>query len=180
MIPSMIRSSATIKALPESLQAMEKLRWTNVDDAAQIVLEIAVDRGESDQTAAPGVRVYNVTNIQSKASEKTWKEDMLPFVKERLEKVEAHPIEVVSMQEWLDRVEAQGMSKSSSDRGTHHCGNPAMRLIGFYEELVGSDVHSGLGDAIETRSTRRASQTFRRLQPILPDWMGNWMTAWGL
>jgi thioester reductase-like protein len=177
MVPSMIRSSATIGALPESLFAMEKLRWIPVDEVARVVIDIAESQASGEVRRVSGALVFNVSNVQSGAMERRWGVDMIPVITSRLSKTRARPIEVVSMQEWIHRVEKQGTAESGCKGETH---NPAMKLLSFFEDLIGTDPEGGLGSVIETDKTRQASHTFRSLQPIDPAWVEGWMAAWGL
>lgn len=184
LIPSMIRSSSTIGALPANLHAMEKIRWTTVDDAAAVILDV-VEYQEEDELACAST--FNVTNIAFNGSERIWKDDILPLVKARMEGMDGPgTIEIVSMQEWLRRVERQGIACPKVVRQGETSGysgkasNPAFRLLGFYEALIGFKAHGGLDDAIETGRTNAASLTFRNLQPVDPVWMEDWMAAWGL
>lgn len=179
LIPSIIRSSATIKALPACLYAMEKLRWVPVTQAANIILDIAACRDGKERGRTSTASIFNVTNLQTSRPEKTWKVDMLPLIKSRLEKTCRSSIDILPMQEWLCRVEKQGAGFAVRG-GEFNTDNPAIRLIDIYEGLVGTDVHSGLGGDLETRRAIKASQVFRKLGPVNLTWMNVWMETWGL
>ena len=58
--------------------------------------------------------------------------------------------------------------------------NPAYKLSSFYEDLVVSDEHGGLGGNIDTHEARAASQTFRDLGPVTRADMKYWIDGWGL
>ncbi|KAF1353433.1 hypothetical protein BDV97DRAFT_346540 [Delphinella strobiligena] len=179
LIPSIIRSSATVKALPACLYAMEKLRWVPVTQAANIILDIAACRDGKEPGRTSTASIFNVTNLQTTQPEKTWKIDMLPLIKSRLEKTCRSSIDILPMQEWLSRVEKQGAGVTVGG-GEFNTDNPAIRLIDIYEGLVGTDIHSGLGSEMEIRRAIKASQAFRNLGPVDLTWMDVWMEAWGL
>lgn len=168
-LPSLILSSKTLKALPDSLGEKTKLRWIPVDVCARIILELAGHPDEESEGS--GANVYNITNLYKDAAEVTWNTDMLPVVKKRLVRhSEMVPTEILPLKEWVARMLDEGPTPD----------NPAFKLLHFFEDLAASDEHAGLGGNIDIGKAVTVSQTFRDLGPVKTEWMEYWMDGWGL
>lgn len=54
--------------------------------------------------------------------------------------------------------------------------NPAVKLLGFYEEALGARKEPG--NELEIRETLRRSARLRDVQGIKPDWIRKWVREW--
>lgn len=174
-IPSLIRSSATVRALPRTLYEMERLDWITVDQVSKSVLDIA---GHQNFTGQTGAGIYNLALPADEMT--TWESSMLPPIKARLEQIVGGQIDIISLQEWVLRVEKRSNLGLGGVRMTGKIDNPAIRLLGFYEGLGRSDADSGTSSVIDAHNAYEASECARNLQPVDPAWVVGWMADWGL
>ncbi|KAI9659579.1 MAG: putative NRPS-like protein biosynthetic cluster [Bathelium mastoideum] len=177
--PSLIRSSAFLHALPETLGPLNDVDWIPVDELAQALVEMFLVRvrptqmaenkmgnGNGDTIAATSVEgqrryragVEHAVNAQS-----------VPWAS-LIETVLAHlptEVEVVPLSEWIRR-----LSNSSFDEPEQ---NPATKLMDFFQSL---DAPERRVVSFETKRAREASEKLRNLGNVRPAWMALWMTQW--
>ena len=158
--PSLTMSSRHLGIIPDTLGNMEVINWIPIDIICIIIVELAV------QAVAPGIptaRTYHAVN----PSVTTWTA-ILPYVKTAM-----HPEpNVVSLATWIKELKA---SARSSHTVQDLQANPALKLIGFYENLLNVDNASA---GLETKQSERASSTLRELGPIRGEWVTKWMDQW--
>lgn len=161
VVPSMIRSSAAIQALPDNLLEKDKLRWVPVDTCARAITDI-MHHGKNDQV------VFNITNIHFEDTR--WSGDIVNHLQKKLQVGKKDPCKIVSLQEWLRLVDEYGVRDD----------NPAIKVFDFYERLLTSDPEGGLAGIIETVKTMGVCESLRNLRPIEWELLERWMKSWGL
>lgn len=93
----------------------------------------------------------------------TWP-SLLPAVQERLSDI---PLEVVPLEEWVNALRESAARTEDIDI------NPAIRLLDFYESLLGDSDYHKLG--FETLETVRESRELAGLEAVRPEWMKLWL-----
>lgn len=194
-LPLMIRSSLTLKVLPELDQMCS---WIPVDSLASTIVEIGraylssatipvcvVDQGntqgegdtdkESDSDISADTKmtddsIYNVCNSR----EFSWSALLESLSTSGFE------FEIVPFEKWI------AMLRESEARGEEHV-NPAVKLIGHYEAMHGKGTSSLSLKRFYTDRAERDSETLRdgRLRIIedgilncyARDWLCRWMTS---
>ncbi|KAJ5280703.1 AMP-dependent synthetase/ligase [Penicillium angulare] len=183
-LPSIIRSALTLKVLPN---LEESCSWLPVDKLAAVVLDLmracSSPANETEVENSHGLTekhadgsIYNVCNSR----QFSWS-----ALLECLSRNGFH-FETVSFEKWL------GFLRDSEVRGEEHI-NPAVKLIGHYEAMCGTDdSHSSKTATMSSKSfitdkAERDSLTLRngRLRIIedgildcyVRDWISRWMKA---
>ncbi|GAM37529.1 hypothetical protein TCE0_024f07522 [Talaromyces pinophilus] len=173
-LPSLIVSSAYLKALPESLGALDAVDWVPVDELGRIVVELSFGLIPSGREKAASSRVFHCRNPRPVA----WGSLRSTVAKELTASVqpdgtEKKEIEIVSLTEWLDRLRdstaASAETKSILER------NPAVKLLDFYEDLA-SDSTGPKEFSIE--KTVGVSSSLKGLSSIQPEWVQGWIRDW--
>ncbi|KAL1982511.1 hypothetical protein VTN96DRAFT_1236 [Rasamsonia emersonii] len=157
-LPSLVRSSATLRMLPTTLGTMDAVEWVPVDVMARV---IAVDLLLSPREKRASAAVYNLTN----PAETSWSTALLPVVWEGLSGTIASEITLRDLPSWIAAVRAGPAADA---------GNPALKIIEFYENLTRGDRQQ-----YATAQATAASPTLRALGPVRTGWMRGWMKQWG-
>ena len=170
-VPSLVISSQTVRALPNSLGRMDQVDWVPVDLLADSISELldngqawdrSEDRGERKQSS-----VFHVVNPKAIP----WAE-LLPSLK-----VQMGMDQTVPLRDWIDLVR-QGPEEDSS---THR--NPARKILQFYEALAdtaddGSGSSRPARERFELGNMARCSDTFKNLRPVSGEWLTKWASQW--
>ena len=170
-VPSLVISSQTIRALPDSLGRMDLVDWVPVDLLADSICELldngrVWDRSDGKQGTKQS-SVFHVVNPKAVP----WME-FLPSLK-----IQLGIDRTLSLREWIDLVR-QGPEEDSS---THR--NPAKKILQFYEALAdtagGEEGRTEPGrQRFELGNMARCSQTFEGLQPVSREWLTKWVSQW--
>ena len=56
--------------------------------------------------------------------------------------------------------------------------NPAVKITGYFERLLEQEATGMNRATLETRETMTRSATMRKLEPVNPSWMENWVRQW--
>lgn len=172
-LPSFIISSAYLKALPESLGALDAVDWVPVDELGRIVVELLFGLVRSEQGKGVSSRVFHCRNpvpiAWGSLRSTVDKELTASFQPDDTGKRE---IEIASLTEWLDRLRdsaASAATKSILEQ------NPAVKLLDFYEEPA-SDSTGPKEFSIE--KTVEVSPSLKGLSSIQPEWIQGWIRDW--
>jgi dTDP-4-dehydrorhamnose reductase len=138
---------------------MEVVDWIPVDILAQSIVELATLKPENP---ASGAQVFHAVNPH-----RTSWSDLLPIVYKSLS--QARTIDIVSLQDWIDSL------RESASKIEDIAVNPAVKLLGFYEDLQKKKEEMV---QLETTVTVGMSPTMARLQPVVSGWMENWLRQW--
>ena len=179
-VPALVRSSGYLGMIPNTLNANdgeEGVDWLPIDEVAESILEIALrSTCEVDHQDA---RVYNLLN----PTRTKWSELLPNIVKviEQSAKSRAHepgqePLEavkIVTPGTWLAQLRASattGLSETSVDE------NPALKLMGLWEEIFGSGRRKGL--TWKTNEAEKNSERLKHVGMIQGTWMEAWAQRW--
>lgn len=182
-LPSLVVSSQTVGALPDSLGRMDQVDWVPVDLLADAISELLDARHAWNRSGGGGERkqssVFHVVNPTSVA----WAA-LLPSLTAQI-----GVDQIVPLKDWTALV-YQGPEEDSS---THR--NPAKKILPFYEGLA-ADAGGGGGGSnrggpvgstqvsqqgrFELGNMARCSDTFKQLQPVSGEWLSKWAGQWGL
>jgi len=171
-LPSLVISSLHIGALPESLGSNQStIDWVPIDILAGALIELAFS---SNVGEGHGARVFHPLNPH----ETTWAA-LLPAVLRGFPAIAPGKIiETISFEEWLQRIRLQAkaagdkMAKEELEALLENV--PAIKLLGFYEGLTGTEKWMGL----ETGRAREESERLRGLQAVRGEWMEGWVRGW--
>ncbi|KAI2606651.1 acetyl-CoA synthetase-like protein [Hypoxylon sp. NC1633] len=153
--PLMLSTASLVGCLPSS---NESLSWLPVDQAAAIVLEIALAL-HNPEVASMKTPVYHVLNFHKSPS---WNQ-MLDWVSDT---GRSPTFEVVKPTEWLRRVESK-----LDDPPT--AGHPSQALLGLWQNRFRDETSTSEGSHViqesgefDVSSSMLLSQTMRELRPL--------------
>ena len=189
--PSLIQSSLHVGALPDTLGAtFSRVDWVPVDILAEVLVEISLSEfqgakyeGHPAHTSEKEMvsshsRVYHPLHPHPV----TW-EAIRAIVAEELSSVSEGPVETISLHSWLARVRqrANPMSESPQTWTEEEIEasllvNPAVRLLDFFEEVLGSQDQEGNMLGIE--KTLEVSPKLRDLPELKVEWIQKWVREW--
>lgn len=95
----------------------------------------------------------------------TWS-NLLPTIKAHFDNIS---LETVSLKEWV-----QALNKSATNTEDIHA-NPGIRLLDFYNSLLGCEHNNPI---FETTNTTSKSEELAGLEAIKPEWMKLWLEQW--
>lgn len=168
-LPSLVRSSRYIGAVPESLgPCLDSVDWIPVDALAEILIDV-IGSTELENGIDSGAVVYNILNPHPVK----WG-TLLPTISQGF--LSAETISTVPLQSWIvqvkedtDKIDAA----KDNELGALLKSNPALKLVRFYEDASRQE---GIGWAME--NAMNASQALRDLEGIKRVWMKKWMKGW--
>jgi len=189
--PALVRSSASLGCLPDSVgAAFDAVDFVPVDVFADALVDLAMtetDLGvgaryggqEEKEEEQQHAMVYNLRNPHPVS----WAA-LLPAVADGLAAAPGttKPIEVVPSANWLARLQeaAAAMEKNGDDPDATARRLPALKLLGFFQNLwttAGPTAAQGtLPMAMER--TLAASPALAALGPVEPAWMRKWVAEW--
>lgn len=167
-LPSLIISSLHVGALPDSLGAsMSKIDWVPIDVLAEVLVELTFN-SKSSNGAEGNASVFHPHNPRTTS----WSE-LLPTIVKTLSAIKAKPIEVISFQDWLQRIHAD-MESSNFDIEDGIKRNPAIKLLNTYESLLEEQDVSEMA----TEKAQAASSKLRDCEAVKPEWVQKWCKSW--
>ncbi|RSL99905.1 hypothetical protein CEP52_009435 [Fusarium oligoseptatum] len=95
-LPTLIRTSSEMRALPEDLGNQDNIDWVPIDLAAHIISEMVFNSDTSDEARPQFFHVINPSTIR-------WK-SVLPLIRERLQKHQNLPADVLSFNSWIRKL----------------------------------------------------------------------------
>ena len=182
-LPSLIKTSTALKALPKDLGPHEVVDWIPVDIAARVLIEVGVDNNESmpPQDGKEGNRkrkkekkeaaFFHIVNPRAAS----WN-DILPAMLSFM----SEDVQIVSFVEWVDML--QGAMKTSGLKGAEDGSMPAMKLWDTFDNMR-DRAQRYPGSLVVTLDTRRSVQkspSLQALQPVNAAWMELWMRQWAI
>ncbi|RDL33844.1 uncharacterized protein BP5553_08212 [Venustampulla echinocandica] len=174
-LPSIIRSSQYIGAVPESLgSSLDSIDWIPIDVLAQILMDLMGPTGLKDISDS-GAVVYNILNPHPV----NWN-TFLSIISQGLSsvnrKAQAKAVSTVSLDSWISRVK-KDMKKIDGTEGseleTLLKVNPALKLVRFYEDAMRQQKVNWAMD-----KAKNASQALRGLEGVKGAWIKKWMKSW--
>lgn len=148
-----------MKAVPETIAAMNRIDWVPVDILSNIILDLA-DLSKPSSAPASSIQTpfYHLVNPTSI----TWS-TISPILTAQI----GADCKIVSWDEWV------ALLRKSAERG-EIAQNRGIKLLEFYEAL-------GMGAPLalmETEKTIQKSETLRNTEPVNGSWMELWMRQW--
>ncbi|KAF1940667.1 ochratoxin A non-ribosomal peptide synthetase [Clathrospora elynae] len=179
-LPSLVASSAFIRALPKTLGRVSAAgvpidcNWVPVDHLAEVLVELTLAPEDKDKSGKRGVSVNQIVHPKPVS----WSSLLQPIQKAIEDSVPlSTPIEIVTYPDWLSILKSR-TAEAESDTNVDHAmlvqRNPAIKLLGFYEDS--SDKLLKLTLSIE--NTMKASKTLRDLEPLRDEWVTGWVKEW--
>lgn len=163
-LPRLIVSSRYLEAVPDHLGTLEKIDWIPIDVLAEVLIDISMNLGWSSQAR---LEVYHAINPQAT----TWTK-LLPSVVHALEGHNSPPsMTRVSPAEWVKRLRNSAARLDDHDEEIDSR-NPALKLVDFFEQVLGSEAVDG--PAWSTESAVKMSASLRGAECIQPEWMERW------
>lgn len=163
-LPSIVASSLYLGALPANLGAMNRIDWTPAEKIARLVLEAAgVDRVLARADDINGY--YHGVNPH----EAKWA-DLAGAVQEFYGRERI--AELVSFQEWCDRLEKTQADGEGEDVVAR---NPGVKLLDSYRGMAAEE-GSVVYDMVETA---KRCPVVEDTAAITPDMMKHWCKQWG-
>lgn len=166
-LPSLVISSRTVQALPDTLGRMEKVDWMPVDLLADGICEILESHHAWDmRTSAQNQPESNVFHVVNPGTT-TWADIIAPLLSET-----GIP-KTVSLKDWIELVR-QGPEMDAIEHR-----NPAKKILPFYEALAGGkDVADNDRERFAKGNMARCSETFRQMPLISGEMLVKWSRQW--
>lgn len=189
--PSLVISSLHVGALPDSLgPSLSRIDWVPIDLLAEVIVELAlgIERATKQNSLQAGqldvelprqeVHVFHPLNTHPT----TW-EVVRPILVDVVYSCTGKRLETLPPDVWLAKVRteielAAGSHQALKDGEieTFLRVNPAVKLLGFYEEMLGAKAEQG--NVLEIKETERSSAKLRKLEGIKMDWIQKWVREW--
>lgn len=170
-LPSLVRTSHTLGALPATIPLLNQVDWIPVDGAAQIIVELALDTPtDKEDPRRHSLALFNVANPNSVA----W-ETLAPTVVQSSSSI-GRPLRVVPFLDWLQLLERSAPEQWEKMAATL----PALKLLDFFKELEEGRQRGADQTILRTEITKRFSLRLARMSAIDKSMMANWLGRWGL
>ncbi|RSL94606.1 hypothetical protein CDV31_014236 [Fusarium ambrosium] len=123
----LIRTPSEMRALPEDLGNQDNIDWVPIDLAAHIISEMVFNSDTSDEARPQFFHVINPSTIR-------WK-SVLPLIRERLQKHQNLPADVLSFNSWIRKLRntSGNMSPVGEDGASE--GISGLKPLEFYESI---------------------------------------------
>lgn len=175
--PSLILSSIHIGCIPSSLgSSLGRIDWVPVDLLANIVAELAMSKTQY-QGEGSSVKVFHPLNPKPKA----W-EDIRDELAVDLFSISGKVIEMVPLDVWIAKVRQDVETKAGAGTILKEGEldkilklNPAVKLLDFYENVLGD---GGGSNILETKETEKASNALSNLEGVKREWIAKWISEW--
>ncbi|KAK4497666.1 hypothetical protein PRZ48_010319 [Zasmidium cellare] len=169
-LPSLIRSSITLRALPENLGPVEDIDWVPVDIAAVALAELAFNLVQTAQNPKTGANFFHLVN----PSCTQWTK-LVPSMTSMI----PTDVRLVGFVEWVTILK-ESVNTAGGFQGVDEGVNPAAKLIDFFDNLQDRAIRfpKAKSTLLETRETMKVSKTLAELDAVGPEWMALWMRQW--
>ncbi|PWY82061.1 acetyl-CoA synthetase-like protein [Aspergillus heteromorphus CBS 117.55] len=184
--PSLVRSAAHLRALPDSLGPMSNLDWVPIDLLADVLVELAVspvpsaEEEEEEEEGSEGKGNLNVYHPHN--THKVQWTTLLPTIASALPDPESSssPMETIPLAEWRARVAAD-VAKTAGDAPDNLQivleRNPAAKLADFWSVLEGVGAEGSVM-VFETERTQRVSGLLGGVEGVKGGWVEKWVGEW--
>ncbi|KAL4899350.1 male sterility protein-domain-containing protein [Aspergillus multicolor] len=158
-LPAIVATSKFLGKMPSTLGAFP-VDWIPVDSLATIIVEILHSCQREDT-----FKVFHQVN----PTPPTWESLLRPIHN-------MYPgMNTVLMEQWVE-----DLKLIQAPTARELASKPALKLLGFYEGLIGS-VENGVGSLsvpLDTTNIKGASATMQSLSSITPEMLSNWLQQW--
>lgn len=155
--PSMMRSSANLGFIPSDLEPVD---WIPVDILTRGIGELVFHDLISESIST--LQIYNVVNPH----QVPWSE-LVPVVREKM----ASACKLVPLEMWIKKLKSEELQHLASEK------YPALKLLDYLQATL---KEYGQERKIIMNNTKQASATFDQMQPVSKEWIGMWLSSWGL
>ena len=189
--PSLVISSVHVGAIPDSLgTTLRNIDWVPMDDLAEVLIDLAMNNLQSPQQSSPNdnaqqkrAKVFHPLNPHPT----TW-EALKPIIASELSTMTQpktdKSLPIVSLASWLLKIRKDIEITASSHNNTLADSdlksllevNPAVKLLSFYEDVLGSKEESNR--RWEMRKTMETSAKIGALESIRIEWVKKWVREW--
>ena len=189
--PSLVISSLHIGAVPESPgPSLSRIGWVPIDLLAEVIVQLALgaeqplEQNSSQrhhvETDLPGREVHVFHPLNPHPT--TW-DAVRPTLTDTLSSITDKQLRTVSLDVWLAKarqeIELAAGSHQALKDGEIEASlrvNPAVKLLGFYEEVLGPKAEQG--NVLEIEVTERTSPKLQTVEDIKADWIQKWVREW--
>lgn len=162
-VPSLIKSSVYLGALPDGLGSMNVVDWVPLEDMAGLILDVAGVTVDIPVTDIAGY--FHGVNPRTT----TWNALVPAILDVYGDKVK----EVVTLERWIGLLENSASNTDNTER------NPAVKLLDTYRAFLEGE-KSGHGFVtLSTDRIKQRSPTANKLEAITPELMRHWCRQWG-
>ncbi len=181
---SLIQSSLYVGAVPDSLGAtFGRIDWVPVDILAGVLVEIALSEFKSTEYEGYLAHTGNIEMARNHSlvyhslhpHPTMWKA-VRAIVAEELSSFSVHSLEIISLDSWIARVRQgahytsdSSQSWAEEDLEASLLVNPAVKLLDFFEEVLGSRDQGA--NVFEIAKTLEVSPKLRSLPEFRVEWM---------
>lgn len=158
-LPSIIASSKAIGKIPRVLGADDVVDWVPVDDAANVLIDIAKTRFATQKETK--LDTFHLVNP------KIARWSVLVTAVTEYYAAQGTDLEVVEFEEWLNVMKSLPVTQEEVARV------PGLKLLEFYEGLT-----QGGFPRMATSHTEEASVTLKELSPIRKELITKWLKQW--
>ncbi|MCJ1245408.1 hypothetical protein MMC30_002612 [Trapelia coarctata] len=189
--PSLVLSSIHIGAIPDSLSStLGQIDWVPVDLLAEILVELAFSQAQhsnanqsshdatDSNTSYRPARVFHPLNPYPT----TW-EAVRVIVAREVFSLTGKPLDITPMEAWIRRVreDMESMANSANTMTEKDLEallqvNPAVKLLDFYEQVLGTE--KGPQNQLAIEQTTKTSVKLRAMEGITAEWMRKWLREW--
>jgi len=189
--PSLVISSLHLGAIPDSLgPTFEKIDWVPIDKLAEVLADLALHEAQQHKSYGPSI---DNSNPEAAHDQSTVFHPLNPhpvqwgFVRDTvIDEISSHAkksLQIISLESWLQKVrediEMAARSPNGQVDGELEASlklNPAVKLLDFYDEVLGSKGEPG--NDLEIRETMKVSGRLRALDSINAEWVRKWVREW--
>jgi hypothetical protein len=153
-----------LRVLPDSLGGQDSVTWVPVDILAAIIVELVCKDclpELKDKKTEAWTKYYHLENPHTVK----WS-TLVPAVQEYFAE---EKLQVISMDDWVDKLEASGKEQDADASQ-----NPGLKLLGMYKGLKCARECV----ILDTKVTRERSQVMQNLPPVNQEWMRLWLRQW--
>ena len=160
-----------LNVLPSSLGPLEAVDWIPVDILGKAIHElVTTEKNETPdfdtQLPSPSTpTVYHLVN----PNRTTYADALLPQLKSLL------GLPAVPFEDWVKRLRGSVAKTQTAEISD----NPAVKLLGFYEELVCRAKESRVQVWLDTERAVEGSPTLKGADAITGQLLDNWLRQWG-
>jgi hypothetical protein len=175
----MLRSSATLRCLPDSLgPVFDDIDFVPVDILADALVDLATadpeagDDGKDQQHAHAAV--FNLRNPHPVP----WA-TVLPAVADALAAATpGQAVDVVAPATWLARLQQEAAAAKEADLEATTRRLPALKLLDFFQDLWSTTGTAPPTASMALERALAASPALSALGPVEPVWMRKWLAEW--
>ncbi|KAJ8067331.1 hypothetical protein OCU04_004684 [Sclerotinia nivalis] len=173
--PLILKSSTYMKVLPSTLGPLEAVDWIPVDILGKVIHELVMTTTSNLQTrtsisdstiaSTPTPTIYHLVNPHRT----TYSHTILPRLKSLFN------LPTIPFEDWVQRLR----NSTATTRDEEINDNPAVKILGFYEDLVDKEKEGRVQVWLDTRRAVEGSSTLRNVHAVDGGCVDGWLGQWG-